>query len=537
MTTRHTIRSLATIAFALSAASAHAAWIEVAAPTESAGSPGDRYGGSVAIDGDTLVVGVDRDDVGSNTDQGSVRVLKRAPASDWVEVATLVASDGAAGDFFGARVAVDGDTVVVGSFLNGPGAVYVFERDAGSPNAWAQVQKLAANDGQPGDQFGVALSIDGDTLVVGASEDDIGSNASQGSSYVFERTPGCGASWVEARKLTASDGGPNGDRFGTAVALSGDTIISGAYVHYVSGDSLGAVYLYERDSGGQGNWGEVKKLLSPAGQSGQYFGYSLSLDVDTAIIGAFNKNSARGAAYIFERDQGGPGEWEPVRTLDLAQGGDRFAFSVSISGDTAVAGAPNVDADGIDEGAVYVFSRDEGGLDNWGLVQQIVIATGETGDNFGYDVNASDDWFAVGAVAENDQGVVRVYLDDAVACGTEECLSHAPTCQKQIASSAKKFHARVFSLLSACRRGIQSGNVPPDASACDEDPTVASAIATASGALRRGIESRCTDSDLSLLSSCASSLEALVSSDGSVGCLVEGLQEGVLTQLQLVYGY
>ncbi len=181
----------------------------------------DRFGISVAISGDTAVIGAFFDDVGAGVFQGSVYVFTRNGAT-WTQQQHLVASDGAAGDQFGVRVALDGDTAVVGAYIAGnQGSAYVFTR---SGTTWTQQQKLVASDGAAGDRFGRSVALDGDTAVVGANRDAVGATGDQGSAYVFTRS---GTTWTEQQHLVASDGAA-GDQFGVGVALDGNTAVVGA---------------------------------------------------------------------------------------------------------------------------------------------------------------------------------------------------------------------------------------------------------------------------------------------------------------------
>jgi uncharacterized protein with FMN-binding domain len=194
--------------------------------TASDGEAKDWLGWSIALDGDTAVVGAPSDDIGQTTDQGSAYVFTRN-GGVWTQQQRLIANDGGAGDYFGNSVAISGDTVVVGAFLDdvvanaNQGSVYVFVRSGG---VWTQQQKLTANDGAASDNFGSAVAINGDTVVVGAEQDNIGTNSIQGSAYVFIRS---GNNWAQKQKLTANDGTAN-DHFGSAVAISSDTIVVGA---------------------------------------------------------------------------------------------------------------------------------------------------------------------------------------------------------------------------------------------------------------------------------------------------------------------
>ncbi|HEV2666367.1 MAG TPA: putative Ig domain-containing protein, partial [Blastocatellia bacterium] len=198
----------------------------------------DAFGFSVALDGDTLVVGSSLIDIGANLGQGSAYVFTRSGAF-WTQQQKLIANDGAQGDAFGFSVALDGDTLVAGAFgddLGGniyQGSAYVFTR---SGAIWIQQQKLIANDGTAYDYFGSSVTADGDTVVVGAFGDNVGA----GSAYIFTRS---GAIWTQQPKLIANDGAP-GDSFGSSVALNGDTLVVSAVNDTFGGNfSQGSVYV------------------------------------------------------------------------------------------------------------------------------------------------------------------------------------------------------------------------------------------------------------------------------------------------------
>ena len=224
-----------------------------------------------------------------------------AEATSLNEMKKLLASDAQDFDGFG-NVAVSGDTAVVGAVGAGGGiadAVYVFERDQGGLDNWGEVKKLTASDAETGDLFGVSVAVIGDTVLVGAFwEDAGGSNA--GAAYVFQRDEGGADNWGEVTKLTASDA-QAGDLFGENVAVSGDTAVVGANGNFFS--DPGAAYVYQRDQGGANNWGEVKKLTASDAQDFDEFGESVAVSGDTAVVGAFFEDAGgedAGAAYVFD---------------------------------------------------------------------------------------------------------------------------------------------------------------------------------------------------------------------------------------------
>ncbi len=245
-------------------------WAEQAKLTHSSSQANDRFGVAVAVSGNNAIVGADGDD-GSGSNAGTAYAFVRSGAS-WSTGAALTPSDPLAGDRFGLSVAVSGDTAVVGAaHKNGdssPGAVYVFTK---SGSDWTQQQKLAASDGFAGDLFGASVAIDGDTILVGTPNDN-DSGAASGSAYVFTRSAGV---WTQRAKLTNAST-LAGDEFGTDVALDGTTIAIGAPFHDDPWSDGGAIYVY---SGSGASWSGPTKLSSPVGGwVGNGLGRSVDLD-------------------------------------------------------------------------------------------------------------------------------------------------------------------------------------------------------------------------------------------------------------------
>ena len=387
---------------------------EVAKLTASDAQDFDEFGFSVALSGDTAVVGAFRGDAGVS-DAGAAYVFQRdqGGAGNWGEVKKLTASDAQAGDFFGWSVAISGDTAVVGAYREDAGgsvagAAYVFQRDQGGAGNWGEVKKLTASDAQAGDNFGYTVAISGDTAVVGAYKEDAAA-AGAGAAYVFERDEGGADNWGEVKKLTASDAQAT-DNFGWSVTVNGDTAVVGAFHEDAGGSLAGAAYVFQRDQGGADNWGEVKKLTASDAQAGDLFGYSVAVSGDTAVVGAIREDaggSNAGAAYVFQRNQGGADNWGDVKKLTAsdAQAGDNFGYSVTISGDTAVVGAVLEAAGGGGAGAAYVFQQDQGGAGNWGEVKKLTASDAAGGDNFGTTVAVNGETAVVGAPGEDAASV------------------------------------------------------------------------------------------------------------------------------------
>jgi hypothetical protein len=366
-----------------------------------------EFGSSVGISGDSLFVGAARHDVGANEDQGVAYVF-RVLSSGWSQEGTAVASDGSANDNLGYSVAISGDFAVVGSYRDDiggntdQGSAYIFVRNGGT---WTQQQQLLAADGAANDSFGFRVAISRDTAVIGAHLNDVGGNANQGSVYVFVRS---GAVWTQQQQLTASDGLAN-DLFGYGVAISGDRVVVGARADSIGGNvAQGSAYIFTR-AGTQ--WSETAKLIASGGAASDFFGSSVSISGDIVVAGAPNRNSAQGAAYVFIRSGG---SWIQQQQLLAADGAasDLFGSNVDVSGETAIVGAHADDVNGVvDQGSAYVFVRN-GTV--WTQQQRLTASDSAASDNFGFSIALEGDTAVVGAYrndvgANVDQGSAYVF--------------------------------------------------------------------------------------------------------------------------------
>ena len=356
--------------------------------TAAGGKSGEGFGASVAISGDIAVVSAPRGD-GARADQGAAHIFERdrGGANNWGEVKKLTASDGQSRDEFGRSVAIDGDTIVVGASVHqvgqneDQGAAYVFERDRGGADNWGEVKKLVAPNGEPDDFFGGSVAISNDVVVVGAAFHKTGENQNQGAAYVFERNEGGADNWGGVAQLISSDVG--NDLFGLSVAIYNETVVVGASSADGAASDQGAAYVFERNQGGANKWGQSKKLTASDGRSRDQYGVSVSISVDTVVVGAnvndAGQNEDQGAAYIYERDLGGADNWGEVKKLTASDGQseDFFGDSVAIMVNTIIIGAPNKPVgDSEFQGAAYVFERDRGGADNWGEANRLTASDG-----------------------------------------------------------------------------------------------------------------------------------------------------------------
>jgi hypothetical protein len=359
--------------------------------------PLDYFGYSVAISGDTAVVGACQRDIDLNAHRGAAYVFTRSE-STWPQQppgGALIAGDGAAEDFLGYSVAISGDTVVVGAPFHRvgsnelQGSAYVFVR-AGTN--WSQQAQLTATDGAAGDAFGWAVAFTGDTAVIGAQNDTVGANADQGSAYVFVRS---GSTWSQQAQLTAIDGAA-GDAFGCSVAFTGDTAVVGALTDTVGANGgQGSAYVFVRSGS---TWSQQAQLNAIAGGMGDEFGSSVAISGDTLVIGALTDtvgaNGGQGSAYVFVRSGS---TWSQQAQLNASDGAanDRFGCSVAISGDTAVVGALT-DTVGVNagQGSAYVFLRSGS---TWSQQVRLNAIAGGMGDEFGSSVAISGDTLVIGA--------------------------------------------------------------------------------------------------------------------------------------------
>ncbi len=424
----------------------------------------DNFGSSVAVSGDTVVVGAYRED--SNTtgvngnqandgaiDSGAAYVFVRSGGT-WSQQAYLKASSTGAGDYFGMSVAVSGDTIVVGSprkdlvgsILGNPfvlpdlGAAYVFVRSGG---VWTEQVLLTASNKDANDQFGGSVAISGDTIVVGAtgeSSNAVGVNNNQennlqpasGAAYVFTRSSG---SWSQQAYLKASNTEAS-DLFGGSVAVSGDTVVVGANFEDsnaigVNGNAAaqadnsaslsGAAYVFTRSGAA---WSQQAYLKASNTGASDQFGNSVAISGETVVVGAifeFSKatgvggnqgdNSAvgAGAAYVFTRS-GAAWSQQAYLKASNTEGVDQFGGSVAVSGDTVVVGAFSEDSNaaGINgsqgdnsanaSGAAYVFGRS--GV-AWSQQAYLKASNPGAGDGFGLFVAISGTTVIVGASLED----------------------------------------------------------------------------------------------------------------------------------------
>lgn len=401
-------------------------------------TPGDgtsdyNFGSVVAIEGDTAVVGRASWDW-ELSQIGSVYVFTRDSGGIWTEQQKITALDESPGDLFGQTLALNGNTLVIGATGDddggpGTGSAYIYTRD--SAGTWSFQQKITAGTPSDYDNFASALTADGDTLAVAASGYDYSSTVTNsGIVYIFTRDSA--GIWSQQQSLLPPANDVSGKIFGKSIALDGDDIIIGADFDDQLGSSAGAAYLFRRDL--TGNWNQVQKLLAGDGTTGDYFGHSVDIEGDKLVIGAYgvDDNAEQGgAAYVFSRDASGV--WNEQFKLLTSDTVDYDYFTigtaaVSLSADTVLAGAELGDtAAGVSTGSAYTFdtSQTEG--------PDIAVSTSVV--NFGDILLADSDQstLTVSNIGTADLSISSIALLDGVDFSqTNDCpatLAPSTTCQ------------------------------------------------------------------------------------------------------------
>ncbi len=325
-------------------------WSQTQKLTASDGTASNEFGTVVAISGSTAVVGVPFATVGGNANQGAVYVFTGSGGS-WSQTQKLTASDGVAYDEFGTSVAVSGSNALIGApFKASEGYAYVFTV---SGSIWSQMQEFTASPAISGGYFGYAVALDGSTALVGAEQAKVGGNSYQGAAYIFTSS---GGSWSQIQQLTASDGAAN-DHFGWAVTVSGNTALIGVPFATVGGNTYqGAAYVFT-DSGG--SWSQTQKLTASDGAEAANFGHGVAVSGSTALVGAeqanIGSNDYQGAAYVFTSSGG---SWSQTQKLTASDGAslDEFGWAVALDGSTALVGAPYANVDfKSEQGVAYIY--------------------------------------------------------------------------------------------------------------------------------------------------------------------------------------
>jgi hypothetical protein len=309
------------------------------------GEQGEQLGWSVSVDADVIVAGAPF----ISEEHSYVSVFERNAAGEWNHAMNLVDPDGSAYDYFGRSVSVSGDIIAVGNpSYNDAGSVVVFERVG--PGEWDYRFRIDATD--PMNDFGESVQVVGDSIYVGSPGDDIAAaDDNKGSVSIFMRD---GDTWPLEDKLIDATLSEHAN-LGSSIHVDGDYMVAGAISDVINDVmSQGSALVFERNT--EGNWEKVDKIVDPDGEAFGNFGNMVSLSVDTIVAGVNKADERTGAAIVFERNE--LGEWNYKTRLMAEDGvkGDYYGWSVSMFGDTLVIGAINVDQEeDLDVGAAYLY--------------------------------------------------------------------------------------------------------------------------------------------------------------------------------------
>ncbi|MBW2257371.1 MAG: VCBS domain-containing protein, partial [Deltaproteobacteria bacterium] len=364
----------------------------------------DKFGQSVALSGDILIVGApDHKIIGVAT--GAVFVFERdyMGTAAWGLRKRLTVGGAVASAQVGYAVAVDGDTAVVGGpGTSTTGAAWIFQQDHPTTDNWGLRATLSAS-GTPA-SLGKSVAIDGNLVVVG--DPDQGTQA--GAAYLFSRDQTGTDLWGELKKFTASVPAIY-DEFGFAVSVDGDKVAVGA-----PQKGYGTAYIYEKDYQTTDAWGERKIITESTVSTDVDFGWSIAINGDRVAVGApLDASSIYGAVYLYERNQLGADNWGKRTSVTDSSGasGDQFGYAVDLYPNHLVVGAPGNDDVATGAGAALTFEKDQGGTDTWGFTKQLTASDGTASDTYGTAVAVDGDLVAIGSPVANTDGAVYVYDD------------------------------------------------------------------------------------------------------------------------------
>jgi len=292
-----------------------------------------------------------------------------------------------------------------GSFFPAAGMAYIFEEDAGGVDNWGEVKALQAPI-VGSDAFGFSVDIGDDIIAVGAYRTDDGNVSNTGKVYLYGRNTDGVNNWGLIKEVILP-GAVAEDEFGRWVEVNESTLA----VYSSTPNSQGRVDIFDRNEGGIDNWGHITTIVSSAPSVGNSFGDELSLENDRLLIGALREINTNffnaGRAFLHEKDAGGPNNWGLVKTFEPTTNGNNqeFGNSVDLSGDYMIIGAEEDDEAEQNAGAAYIYHRNEGGVNNWGLVDKIFACDADVQDEFGTAVAILDGVAIIGA--DDDSEVIN----------------------------------------------------------------------------------------------------------------------------------
>lgn len=360
-----------------------------------------NFGARLAISNEYIAASATGYDLGSNSDQGIVYVADAGSSS---MVALLPGGLVSSSDNFGTAVALSGDHLLVGapnhdydasngSLASNAGKVYVFEHTGSAWNG-TNVQQIVASTRSAGARFGQSIATSGDYAIIGAYQDDGRNNNSEGAAYIFEKD--ASGTWTEAQKLVANDG-IFLDRFGISVAIDGNYAVVGADQYSNTTTKSGKAYIFKK--GSDGTWTQQVMLEDDMGVAKDRFGVKVAISGSEVLVGAdqLGQSTATGKAYAYHNDDD---SWSLSQTLVAsdAASGDRFGLSLAIAANYAVVGALNHDGANSNEGQVYLYALENS---TWNEVHTFQSGDVAAEDRFGQAVAILGDDVLVGAPGQD----------------------------------------------------------------------------------------------------------------------------------------
>lgn len=387
----------------------------------------DRFALALATNGMFMAAGLPQQNH-STTEAGEVYLYRRGAAPNQWQYLRRIDEPGFSevGDNFGGALAMNGDTLVVGAVnagdvaVNDAGAVYVFERNLGGADAWGVRQSIIAQENAGFVTFGVSVALDGNRLLVGDRDADSG----VGRVVIYERS-GLGGNFIQVKALVSPAADTNRGHYGDFVTLYGDTAIVSDPLYdadSVNGGLEGRVYVYDRNQGGAGQWGLVTRLDAPVGFTG--FGSAISIWKDRLAI---TSAGAGGRVHLHERNAGGSNAWGQIIDVDAegdSTSGGEFGKAIHLHENELLVGASAVTGITGATGAAYVFQRDAGGAGNWGRTQKIFSSSNNNRSNYGASLDYDQGFAVIGDPlsdhplfsAGSRVGRAYIYLDDLIFC-------------------------------------------------------------------------------------------------------------------------
>lgn len=344
-------------------------WQEIQILNASDEKQNDNFGNAVAIQGNYAFVAAIKEGSSIDNFNGAVYVFERGMNGIWNEIQKITPSDRLIYQRFGNSIEIEGDTLVVGSFqsINNGGSVLIFEKDTNG--IWVETQILTSSDTQNDDQFGSSVFIDGDTLLIGASREDQQLSDNAGAAYIFNKD--VNGIWQEQQKLTATTRITNA-LFGSSVSIDGNYLVVGARGEsdFSNNDfEFGAAFVFKKDT--NGIWLEQQRLLASDMINGDHFGSVVTISNDNIVIGAPDKTvfvnnvtfyTYSGSAYLFKRNTADVWNEEEIIIPSPRFSDAYFGYTISLNGNQLLIGALNEDRNETnsnflqDAGAAYFFT-------------------------------------------------------------------------------------------------------------------------------------------------------------------------------------